>query len=115
MNEESYDFKREPEIFYYEFLSEGPNGIIRKVIQYQQLSVNGNVYNLGFGDFDEQSGQVSDLSVSNNLDTQKILATVAKTVLDFMEQHPRQLLWQRGVLLLEPDCIKWEYYSFGRK
>jgi len=96
MNEESYSFIKEPGIFYYEFFSEGPNGKIRKVVQFQQVSISDDVYNLGFGDFNEQLGEVDDLSVSNNQDTQKVLATVAKTVIDFMKQHPEAIVMARG-------------------
>jgi len=96
MNEEGHPFTKEPEIFYYEFFSEGPNGKIRKVVQFQQISVADNIYNLGFGDFNEEIDEVDDLSVSNNQDTQKVLATVAKTVLNFMQNHPTAIVMAKG-------------------
>ena len=96
MNEETYTFTKEPEIFYYEFFSEGPNGKIRKVVQFQQVSDSVEVYNLGFGDFNADLGEIDDLSVSNNQDTQKVLATVARTVIDFMQQHPKSIVLARG-------------------
>lgn len=96
MKEESYSFNKEPDIFYYEFFSAGPNGIIRKVVQFHQVSATEDIYNLGFGDFNEQLGDVDDLSVSNNKDTQKVLSTVAKTVTDFLEQHPKATVLARG-------------------
>jgi hypothetical protein len=96
MNEEGYSFTKEPEIFYYEFFSEGPNGKIRKVVQFKQISATGDIYNLGFGDFNEDTNVVDDLSVSDNKDTQKVLATVAKTVIDFMQQHPRSIVLAKG-------------------
>jgi len=96
MNEESYSFSKEPGIFYYEFFSNGPNGRIRKVIQFHQISNAEEIYNLGFGDFNEQLGEIDDLSVSNNQDTQKVLATVAKAVVDFMLQHPKAIVVARG-------------------
>jgi hypothetical protein len=96
MREETYLFSKEPDIFYYEFFSEGPNGKIRKVVQFQQVSVSGNVYNLGFGDYNDELKIVNDLSVSNNQDTQKILATVAKTVVDFMSQRPNAIVIAKG-------------------
>ncbi|MDP9076725.1 MAG: hypothetical protein M3O71_04815 [Bacteroidota bacterium] len=91
MNEDSYSFNKEPGIFYYEFFSDGPNGKIRKVVQFQQVSGNEDIYNLGFGDFNAELNEVDDLSISNNLDTQKILATVANTVIDFMRNILKQL------------------------
>ncbi len=96
MQEESYAFNRTPEVFYYEFYSEGPNGKIRKVIQYQRASEQDEIYNLGFGDINNESGDVDDLSVTNNQDTIKVLATVAKTVLEFMEHHPQAIVMARG-------------------
>jgi hypothetical protein len=96
MKEESYSFKKEPDIFYYEFFSEGPNGVIRKVVQFQQIPTAEDTYNLGFGDFNEQLGDIDDLSVSNNRDTQKVLATVAQTVTDFMRQHPEAIVLAKG-------------------
>ncbi|GGA98756.1 hypothetical protein GCM10011511_22600 [Puia dinghuensis] len=47
-----------------------------------------NYYNLGFGDFDPLEKKISDLTVSNNLDRDKILATVAATALEFSKWHP---------------------------
>jgi hypothetical protein len=96
MNEESYSFTKEPGIFYYEFFSEGPNGKIRKVVQFHQISATEDIYNLGFGDFNEELGEVDDLSVSNNQDTQKVLTTVAQTVIDFMRQHPEAIVLAKG-------------------
>src|ERR1700679_3254716 len=96
MNEESYHFKKEPEIFYYEFFSEGPNGKIKKVVQFQQIPNSVNIYKLGFGDFNEDLGDIDDLSVSNNQDTQKVLATVARTVVDFMQQHSGSIVIAKG-------------------
>lgn len=96
MREETYDYSKTPEVFYYEFYSEGPNGKIRKVIQYQRASENDEIYNLGFGDIDHVSGEVDDLSVTNNQDTTKVLATIAKTVLDFLHRHPEAIVMARG-------------------
>jgi hypothetical protein len=96
MNEEGYSFTKEPEIFYYEFFSEGPNGKIRKVIQFQQIPEAKNIYNLGFGDFNEDTGEVDDLSISNNKDTQKVLVTVANAVIDFLKQHPYAIVMAKG-------------------
>jgi len=70
----------------YEFLSEGPKGTIRKVIQYEE--VNPGVYNLAFGDWDEKKQRINDKSRTNNEDRDKVLATVAGSVVLFMEEHP---------------------------
>lgn len=59
----------------YEFLSEGPNGTIKKVVLYQEI--DDNVFNLAFGDWDETNQKINDKARSNNNDRNKVLATVA--------------------------------------
>ena len=65
-------------------------------MQFQQISLSEDIYNLGFGDFNEDLDDIDDRSVSNNQDTQKVLTTVAKTVIDFMHQHPRSIVMAKG-------------------
>jgi hypothetical protein len=71
----------------FEFTSEGPKGNILKVVSYSQINVKG-FYNLGFGDKDEITGFVSDLTVTNNGDSRKVLATVAATLYAFTMEKP---------------------------
>ncbi|WP_201978373.1 DUF6934 family protein [Hymenobacter rubidus] len=71
----------------FEFVSEGPNGSVTKVVRYTEINLKG-FYNLGFGDEDPVTGYVSDTSVTNNNDSQKVLATVAATLYVFMDAHP---------------------------
>ncbi len=52
------------------------------------LPFNASVYNLGFGDFNEQTGQLDDQIISKNGDTEQVLATVAGTVSDFWIEYP---------------------------
>jgi len=78
----------------YEFLSEGPKGEIRKVIHYHLIGEN--MYNLGFGDWDEVNEEVNDKSRSNNDDREKILATVADSVVLFMQSHPYATVFAQG-------------------
>ena len=72
----------------YEFLSEGPRGTIKKVVLYQELEQG--IYNLAFGDWDEKAYKIIDHTKTNNNDRNKILATVAATVIDFMKHYPQQ-------------------------
>ena len=78
----------------YEFLSAGPKGTIKKVVKYTEIEPG--IYNLGFGDWDEVGQKVIDSSRSNNADRDKVLATVASTVIDFMLNHPNAILIARG-------------------
>jgi hypothetical protein len=76
--------------FQYDFYSEGPNGKIRKAILYTLIGTRDGIdyYNLGFGDYNENTETVNDLSVSNNNDRDKILATVAVTAIEFTSRFP---------------------------
>ena len=79
----------------YEFVSVGKKGKIIKVVQYSPTGIS-NVYNLGFGDKDLETGQVSDSSISGNGDSQKVLGTVSGTIMKFMEQHPHSKIIALG-------------------
>lgn len=78
----------------YDFLSEGPRGIIKKRVLYEEIGEN--IFNLGFGDWDENTRKLDDSVRSNNNDRDKILATVAATVIDFMCYHPNAIIFARG-------------------
>jgi len=49
MTIEKYALKAEINLTVFEFLSEGPKGLIRKIIQFQETN-QPNIYNLAFGD-----------------------------------------------------------------
>lgn len=55
-----------------------------------------NFYNLGFGDKDETTGQIDDEIVTNNGDSEKVLATVASTLYIFMEKFPDAMVFATG-------------------
>jgi hypothetical protein len=78
----------------YEFLSEGPKGTIKKVVLYQEIDED--VFNLAFGDWDEKNEEIRDDTRTNNADRDKVLATVAATVVDFMEHHPDATVFTKG-------------------
>lgn len=96
MQEEKYAFNRGPEISQYEFFSEGPKGSIQKIVQFQLIDEDRRVFNLAFGDWDEDKGTIDDSTKSNNGDRQKILATVAHTVLDFMNKQSKAIVLAQG-------------------
>ncbi len=78
----------------YWFFSEGPKGRVAKGVRY--ILVGENLYNLGFGDMDEEGQEINDLSRSNNGDRNKILATVAFTALDFIQHYPGAVILVKG-------------------
>jgi hypothetical protein len=97
MQFETYSFIKHPERFYYEFESDGPNGKIKKVVEFYRVHELGHeVYNLAFGDWNEETRQMNDLSVSNNADRDKVLATVALTVMEFIRDHPNAIIFAVG-------------------
>ena len=49
-----------------------------------------------YPDLNEATGEVSDIAVSNNKDTRKILATVAATVYEFTNRYSGSLVLVRG-------------------
>lgn len=79
----------------FRFVSEGPNGKIAKLIRFDKMEIE-HLYNLAFGDQQSASDQLDDQSVSNNGDTQKVLATVARAVEIFTIKHPSSWIYATG-------------------
>ncbi len=77
------------------FTSEGPRGSIQKRVQYTETHIK-NLFNLGFGDEDETTGKIHDTVITNNGDSQKVLATVAATIYLFSERHPNAWVFIKG-------------------
>lgn len=94
MNLDKYPIISDNEHLAYEFLSDGPNGTIKKVVFYQEIDVN--VFNLAFGDWDETKQKIDDKARSNNDDRDKVLATVASTVIDFIKYYPEATVFAKG-------------------
>ena len=95
MSNEKYDFETDPTASIYEFESVGKRGIFKKQIAYVLIE-SSNIYNLSFVDIDRVSGVMSDTVVSDNGDTQKVLATVASTVLDFTDRYTDVWVFAKG-------------------
>ncbi len=109
MNLERYEYYANETFLDFEFESEGPKGKIRKVIRYSPQNANGITYfNLGFGDLNEETGKINDFATSNNKDRDKILATVAATVLEFTENFPDVMVYAKGSTLARTRLYKLE-------
>lgn len=89
-----YQLKAEKSLRVFEFVSEGPNGRINKIVKYCETNET-NLYNLAFGDKDE-IGDLDDLAISNNGDSEKILATVVSTLYAFTDIHPNAMVLAMG-------------------
>jgi hypothetical protein len=85
-----YNYEVSKSFLRYNFYSEGPRGRIKKAVLYGLLGARKGVdhYNLAFGDYDHNMEIIDDLSISNNGDRDKILATVAFTVIEFAGHFP---------------------------
>jgi hypothetical protein len=96
MRIETYDLKAKKSLMTFEFISKGSKGAIKKRIQYQKIDDEGDVYNLAFGDVDLVTNDVNDVTISNNDDTTKVLATVASTVPLFISKYPNAIIYAKG-------------------
>ena len=90
-----YLIDNSPDFLDYEFVSIGPKGAITKAVRYREINVK-DVYNLGFGDVESGTGFINDRVATNNGDSKKVLATVARTLYLFTEHHPNTIVFATG-------------------
>ncbi len=88
----------------YFFESVGHRGLIQKIAFFDAIS--NHVYNLGFGDLDEETGEVSDTVVSGNGDAERVLGTLAHIIHDFTGRHPEAVVFIKG-----SDAIRTRWYQ----
>lgn len=95
MNYEKYEsISGSSDSLKFEFISEGPNGKFKKIVQFSQTN-NPDIYNLGFGDKLE-NGEIDDQIRNNNQDRNKILATIATIVYEFTSKYPSKMVFFSG-------------------
>ena len=90
-----YEYATESDYKIFKFTSEGPKGSIIKLVVYTETNKE-NVYNLAFGDYDEETGNIDDKSITNNKDSRKVLATVASTLYVFTEKNVDAWIYATG-------------------
>lgn len=95
MRLEHYGIEISDRAFTFEFDSIGPRGCIRKVVQFAPLAGEA-LFNLGFGDKNSETGDFDDTSVTDNGDTEKVLATVATVVYLFCDRFPLARIFATG-------------------
>ncbi len=95
MKLDKYALKAGQDQTVFDFISEGTKGVIRKIILFQPTT-EPNLYNLAFGDRDSVTGGVNDMAISNNGDTDKILATVVAALYVFCEHYPDAFVYATG-------------------
>lgn len=96
MNFPKYPYKTNPTFLDFEFNSDGPKGLIQKVARFTMVQEIPPIYNFGFGDLDQITGDINDTVVSNNGDGDKILATTAGIICDFVEYFPKAFVFIEG-------------------
>ena len=95
MRNEQYDLEPGPALMTFEFVSEGPQGLIKKRVLFEQTPKK-NIYNLAFGDINPETNDIDDLAITNNNDRDKVLATVAATVYIFTAAYPDAIIYAAG-------------------
>ena len=90
-----YPLASSDKLMTFEFISEGYKGLIYKLVRYQPTNLK-NVYNLAFGDKNHTTGDIDDTVISNNGDSEKVLATVVATVYAFTDKYPDAWIYATG-------------------
>lgn len=78
----------------FKFYSTGPKGEISIVVQFMETD-DPDIYNLAFGNL-LTDGSIDDNVRNDNLDRNKILATIAATVYEFSAAHREKLIFFTG-------------------
>jgi hypothetical protein len=84
MKLDRYELKSDEQFTTFDFLSEGPKGKIEKVC------------NLAFGDRNYLTGEIDDKVVTDNGDSEKVLASVVAAVYAFCDKKPDALIYATG-------------------
>jgi len=95
MKLDRYELKAGRKLTTFEFVSEGVNGRIGKVVQFTPTNYK-DLFNLAFGDKDGETGVLNDMAISNNGDSEKVLATVVATVYAFTDKYPDAWVYASG-------------------
>ena len=92
---ERYELKAEDDLMVFDFVSDGPKGRIVKLVKFSETNLK-DLFNLAFGDKDLNTGDLNDLSISNNGDSEKVLATVVSAVYAFTDYYPNSFVFATG-------------------
>lgn len=95
MKLDKYEIKSGKELEVFEFVSIGTKGRIVKLVQFTPTNYK-DLYNLGFGDKNIETGEINDIVISNNGDSEKVLATVVATLFAFTNEHFDAMIYATG-------------------
>ncbi len=90
-----YELKAEKSLMVFEFTSEEPKGQIPKLIKFSETTLKG-FYNLAFGDQNIETGEIDDTVVSNNGDSEQVLATIVSAVYSFTALEKEAWVYATG-------------------
>lgn len=90
-----YELEAEDSLEVFEFVSEGNKGSIPKLIKFSETALKG-FYNLAFGDKNLLTGEIDDKVVSNNGDSDKVLATIVSAVYAFTDKENEAWVYATG-------------------
>ena len=90
-----YEIEAEDSLEVFEFVSEGQKGSIPKLIKFSETTLKG-FYNLAFGDKNLLTGEIDDKVVSNNGDSEKVLATIVSAVYAFTDREKEAWVYATG-------------------
>jgi hypothetical protein len=65
------------------------------MIEFQATSTQ-NLFNLAFRDKNPETGEIDDLAISNNGDTEKVLGTVVAALYAFFDRNPEAIVYATG-------------------
>lgn len=95
MKLDRYELKSDDKLTTFGFLSEGPKGKIEKVIQFSLVNQH-DLYNLSLGDKNSLTGDIDDMIVTDNGDSEKVLATVVAAIYAFCDKLPEAWIYATG-------------------
>ena len=90
-----YEIEAEDSLEVFEFVSNGPKGNIPKLIKFSKTTLK-DFYNLAFGDKNLSTGEIDDKVVSNNGDSEKVLATIVSAVYAFTDIEETAWIYATG-------------------
>ncbi len=90
-----YELIAEKSLMVFQFTSEGTKGQIPKLIKFSETALK-DFYNLAFGDKDLKTGDIDDNVVSNNGDSEQVLATVVAAVYAFTDRKRHAWVYATG-------------------
>ncbi|MFH1004944.1 MAG: hypothetical protein V1781_05560 [Bacteroidota bacterium] len=90
-----YPLASDDDLTTFDFISVGPKGLIHKLVQFTPTNLK-ELHILAFGDKDFMTGEIDDLIISNNGDSEKVLATVVATIYAFTDKHQNTWIYATG-------------------